>query len=138
MTKAMTGGVAGLASLLAAPWAVQAQDAAQGRDLYDRFCAACHGANGQGDGVMQEVLTLSPTDLTGLTAEAQGEFPLVYVIRRIDGRHPILAHGGEMPLFGSWFEGDGPDVALSGPGGQPVMVSRPIADLVAYLEQLQR
>ena len=42
-----------------------------------------------------------------------------------------------MPLFGAWFEGEGADVAMQGPGGQPVMLSRPIADLIAYLMEIQ-
>ena len=28
-------------------------------------------------------------------------------------------------------------VAMAGPGGQPILMSRPIADLVAYLMEIQ-
>ena len=42
-----------------------------------------------------------------------------------------------MPLFGRWFEGVGADVALPGPGGQPILMSRPIADLITYLQEIQ-
>jgi hypothetical protein len=84
---------------------------------------------------MAEVLTLPPTDLTALNAA--GEFPVLRVARQIDGRNRLLAHGGEMPIFGAWFEGEGADVAMPGPGGQPVMLSRPIADLIAYLMEIQ-
>jgi mono/diheme cytochrome c family protein len=122
-----------IAALLAAPaWA---QDADRGAALYQAHCAACHGASGQGDGPMAAVLTLPMPDLTALTAG--GDFPLLDVIYQIDGRAGTIAHGGPMPVFGSWFEGDGPDVALAGPGGQPVLVSRPIADLVAFLQEVQ-
>jgi len=113
----------------------QAQDAAEGAALYARFCAACHGDDARGGGVMTPVLTVVPPDLTALSAA--GAFPLLRVVRQIDGRDPLLAHGGEMPLFGMWFESDGADVALSGPGGQPLLVSRPIGDLVAYLISVQ-
>ena len=114
---------------------VPAQEAETGATLYADFCAVCHGPGGQGDGPMAEVLTLPPADLTALN-EA-GEFPVLRVARQIDGRNRLLAHGGEMPIFGAWFEGEGADVAMPGPGGQPVMLSRPIADLIAYLMEIQ-
>lgn len=123
-----------MAALALAPPAM-GQEAATGALLFRDFCAACHGASGQGDGTMAEVLTVPPADLTVLS-EA-GAFPVLKVARQIDGRDPLLAHGGEMPLFGSWFEGQGADVAMQGPGGQPVMMSRPIADLIAYLMEIQ-
>jgi mono/diheme cytochrome c family protein len=118
---------------LASPLA--AQEAEVGAALYADFCAVCHGAGATGDGPMADALTVPPPDLTMLGAD--GDFPLVDVARQIDGRDPVVAHGGEMPLFGAWFEGDGADVAMQGPGGQPVMLSRPIADLIAYLMEIQ-
>jgi len=124
-----------LAATLAFSGAAAAQDAAEGERLFGRYCAACHGDDARGSGVMTEVLNVVPPDLTVL---GQGEaFPLLQVVRQIDGREPMLAHGGEMPIFGMWFDGDGPDVALPGPGGQPLLVSGPIGDLVAYLISVQ-
>lgn len=120
---------------LAAAMPGHAQEAEVGAVLYADFCSVCHGASGQGDGPMAEALTVPPSDLTRLGAG--GDFPLLDVARQIDGRDPLLAHGGEMPLFGVWFEGDGADVAMQGPGGQPVLLSRPIADLIAYLMEIQ-
>lgn len=120
---------------LAAAAPVSAQDAEVGAALYVDYCSVCHGTSGRGDGPMAEALTVPPTDLTALAGD--GAFPVLRVARQIDGRDPLLAHGGEMPLFGPWFEGDGADVAMSGPGGQPVMLSRPIADLIAYLMEIQ-
>ncbi|MCU4653564.1 cytochrome c [Roseibacterium sp. SDUM158016] len=114
---------------------VQAQDAEEGRALYTDFCAVCHGESLQGDGPMAELLRVEPADLTQLMKE--GGFPVLDVAQRIDGRMQLRAHGGEMPLFGSFFEGQGRDVAMVGQGGQPVMVSRPIADLIAYLMEVQ-
>ena len=112
-----------------------AQDAGAGAALYGDFCAVCHGPAGRGDGPMAEALTVAPPDLTMLAED--GEFPVLRVARQIDGRDPLVAHGGEMPLYGQWFEGDGSDVAMTGPGGQPMMLSRPIADLIAYLMEIQ-
>jgi mono/diheme cytochrome c family protein len=124
-----------IAACLALPGMSHAQDATEGATLYADFCAVCHGVSGTGDGPMAEVLTVAPTDLTAL-AGGDG-FPILRVARQIDGRHPIQAHGGAMPLYGQWFEGDGADVVLQTESGQPVMMSRPIADLIAYLMDLQ-
>ena len=120
---------------LSLPAPVLAQDAMTGGMLYADFCAVCHGADATGGGPMAEALTVAPPDLTMLAAE--GAFPVLRVAGQIDGRDPLLAHGGAMPLFGPWFEGQGADVALPGPGGQPVMMSQPIADLIAYLMEVQ-
>lgn len=126
---AMTAG-----TFLAAPLA--AQDAAAGEALYLRHCATCHGIEGTGRGPMAAVLTLQPTDLTGLAARNDGVFPTIRVARRIDGRDPLVAHGSPMPVYGDFFEGD--DMAMKTPDGQPIMTSRPVVDLLAYLQGLQR
>lgn len=126
-------GIATLLAALAGPAA--AQDAEQGEWLYGGFCATCHGETGKGDGPMTEVLTIQPADLTQLSAGNGGTFPVLRVARQIDGRDRGLGHGGPMPLFGRFFEGD--DVAIPAEGGQPMMTSRGIADLIAYLETIQ-
>lgn len=127
--------VAAVMASLATVAPVAAQDAIEGARLYADFCAVCHGDDLRGDGPMAPILSVPPADLTALAAG--GVFPVFDVARRIDGRDPLLAHGGEMPMFGQWFQGDGPDVGLPGPGGQPILMSRPIADLVAYLMEEQ-
>ncbi|WP_299848500.1 cytochrome c [uncultured Roseovarius sp.] len=114
---------------------VAAQDARQGEELYLRYCATCHGLDATGYGPMRPVLTVQPIDLTRLTAENKGEFPLVRVIKRIDGRDPLVSHGSPMPIYGELFEGQ--DISLKTEAGQPIMTSQPVADLVAYITSLQ-
>ncbi|MBF9032172.1 c-type cytochrome [Rhodobacterales bacterium HKCCE3408] len=123
-----------LAACLALPAA--AQDAGEGRELFQTYCTACHGIGGRGDGRMAPILTVLPPDLTGLAARNGGDFPVFAVARQIDGRDPMLAHGGDMPIFGRWFEGEA-TVAMQAPSGQPILLSRPIADVIAYLEGIQ-
>jgi mono/diheme cytochrome c family protein len=123
------------AATLATAGAARAQDAAIGAQLFAEACAVCHGAEARGNGLMAPVLTVVPPDLTRLGEG--GRFPVLDVVRHIDGRERRPAHGGDMPIFGRWFEGDGVDVAISGAGGQPMLVSRPIADLVAFLLTVQ-
>jgi mono/diheme cytochrome c family protein len=115
--------------------AAVAQDADEGGALFERHCATCHGIDAKGQGPMAGVLMIQPVDLTRLAAGNDGTFPLLRVIRRIDGRDPLVSHGSPMPVYGDFFEGD--DTAMKTTSGQPVMTSRAIADLVTYLQGLQ-
>lgn len=125
--------IAAAAAALAAP--AGAEDAKAGQETYERYCASCHGLEATGHGPMRSVLTVQPVDLTGLTVENGGSFPLIRVVKRIDGRDPLVSHGSPMPVYGDFFEGN--DVALKTDAGQPIMTSQPVADLVAYLRTLQ-
>ena len=122
--------------LLLAALPAAAQDAAEGEALFATYCATCHGLDAGGGGPMAELLAIQPPDLRALSAGAGGAFPTERVVFRIDGRDSLTAHGGPMPLFGAFFEGDG--TAVKAPNGQPVLTSRPVADLVAWLESVQQ
>ena len=115
--------------------AAAAQDARVGERLYTRYCTACHGADGAGDGPMVRVLTLDPPDLTQLAAQNGGTFPRRRVIWRIDGRDPVLAHGNEMPIYGDLLSGARLDIRDE--TGETIRSTRPIGDLIAHLESLQ-
>ena len=112
-----------------------AGDVATGAGLYFSYCAACHGLEARGDGEMAGILTILPSDLTRLSEANDGAFPITDVVRQIDGRDPLMAHGGVMPLYGEFLEGD--DVAIPSEAGQPIMTSRAIADLTAFLKAIQ-
>jgi mono/diheme cytochrome c family protein len=127
-----------LALLLAAPAAAQEiepGDAREGAEIFATYCAACHGIEGRGDGRMAPILTVLPPDLTQLQKGNGGVFPVSAVVFQIDGRDPVLAHGADMPIFGEFFQGF--DIALQSETGQPIMTSKPIADVVAYLREIQ-
>ena len=110
-------------------------DAMNGKVVFERHCAACHGLEATGHGPMVTVLTLPPADLTKLSAKNDGAFPLIRVVKRIDGRDPLVSHGSPMPVYGDFFEGQ--DVMIKGQSGQPIATSQPVADLVAYIQSLQ-
>jgi mono/diheme cytochrome c family protein len=114
---------------------IEIGDAREGAELFVTYCAACHGLEARGDGRMAPILTVLPADLTQLSAANGGVFPTARVIFQIDGRDPVLAHGADMPLFGMFFQGF--DTALKTETGQPIMTSKPIADLVAWLGEIQ-
>lgn len=124
------------ATLIAAAGPMVAQDATVGAGLYATHCAACHGAEARGNGPKAPELNPQPADLTALMAGNGGTFPLLRVASRIDGRAPLVAHGSPMPVFGPFFEGV-LSVAMKTDSGQPVMLSQPVADLIAWLQAVQ-
>jgi mono/diheme cytochrome c family protein len=74
---------------------------------YVRYCSACHGRDGKGDGPVATWLTAKPTDLTQLAKNAGGEFPMLKVIQSIDGTTAVRAHGdSDMPVWGDRFRAD--------------------------------
>jgi mono/diheme cytochrome c family protein len=115
--------------------AALAQDATEGAAHFREYCATCHGIEATGAGPMAGVMVIKPADLTTLAARNGGVFPTERVVARIDGRDPLVSHGSPMPVFGRFFEGR--DVSVKTPDGQPLLTSRPIADLLAWLETVQ-
>ena len=83
--------------------AADAEDA--GHDLYVRYCGACHGPAGKGDGVASSFLRPKPIDLTQIAKKNGGTFPTQKVAEAIDGRATPRVHGDPaMPVWGEMFE----------------------------------
>src|SRR5579863_948889 len=75
-----------------------------GRQMYDAYCASCHGQGGTGNGPAAPALRVSPTDLTQLAAKNGGSFPGPRVAQVIKGDLSMPAHGSkEMPVWGPVF-----------------------------------
>jgi len=106
--------------------------AASGAGLYVNYCASCHGPRAKGDGEMAAALKKKPADLTTIAQRNGGKFPADIVFRTIDGRNPVLGHGGQaMPVWGNAF--------LRADGGTTAEVARARVDaLVNYLESIQQ
>lgn len=72
--------------------------------LYLSYCSACHGTTGRGDGTLAAILEVEPTDLTQFASANGGVFPFRSVLRAIDGRTTVRAHGDTaMPVWGKVF-----------------------------------
>ena len=112
-----------------------AQDLGEGENLFLDYCATCHGRNATGDGPMAPAMSLQPTDLTQLQLRNAGTFPSMRVIKRVDGRDPLVSHGSPMPVFGEFFEGRG--VAFTIDSGEKIMTSQPVIDLLVWLQSIQ-
>lgn len=98
----LVSAVIGLLCVVAGAWGGEAE---QGRDLYLRFCASCHGMQGKGDGAVSKLLKIKPTDLTLLKKRNKEVFPLEQVMTSIDGTRVVRSHGeAEMPVWGEVFE----------------------------------
>ncbi|WP_113912635.1 c-type cytochrome [Roseovarius dicentrarchi] len=122
------------AMIIAAP--ATSQDIAEGERVFQHRCASCHGLDADGNGPMAPVLLLQPTDLTQLQRGNGDDFPLKKVVWRIDGRDPLVSHGSPMPVYGDFFEGS--DVTLQTASGEAIMTSQPIADLIAWIQSIQK
>lgn len=77
-----------------------------GASIFRNYCAACHGADGQGNGPASKALKREVPDLTKLSQRNGGAFPAVHVRTTImfgdDG--PLPAHGSkQMPIWGPFF-----------------------------------
>jgi mono/diheme cytochrome c family protein len=104
-----------------------------GGELFDRYCAACHGASGVGDGPVAASLIKQVPDLTRLAERRGGRFPRGEVRDIVDGRSPVLAHGTQqMPVWGRefWVE-QGEDIEAERRARS--MIDR----LIDYLETIQ-
>jgi hypothetical protein len=103
-----------------------------GGELFQRFCASCHGETGRGDGPVAPGLAVAVPDLTAISRR-YGEFPAARIRETIDGRGVIEAHGARsMPVWGYefWVE--------EGADAEAEREMREVIDrLVEYLETLQ-
>lgn len=105
-------------------------DSMRGADLYRVYCASCHGRDGQGHGPVAATMKIEPSDLTALSIHAVGMFPRARVTLLLTGDGGPAAHGsGDMPVWGPIF---------SGLDDSPARVKVRIANLVAYLESIQK
>jgi len=72
----------------------------EGRRMYERACASCHGVDARGDGPVAPTLKKRPANLTLLAARNGGTFPRDQVIAAVTGATPIPAHGtADMPVW---------------------------------------
>ena len=122
--------------LVAGAAAAQDADPSDGQELFRLHCAQCHGADATGGGPMAEMLAVATPDLTVLAANNGGGFPTAEVARQIDGRDRMLAHGGDMPIFGPYLEAD-QNIPLRLPSGQTMLTGLPLANIIVYLESIQ-
>lgn len=105
---------------------------ATGEELFQSYCAICHGTDGAGNGPMTEHLKLPPADLTRIAARRGGNFPDEQIYQIIDGRVPVAGHGtGDMPIWGQTLK-------ESEHLKNEKQVRQSINNLVSYLKSIQQ
>jgi mono/diheme cytochrome c family protein len=103
---------------------------ASGPEMFNTYCAVCHGKDGKGAGPAAEALKAPPTDLTSLAAKNGGKYPAMKVSSVIRGEDVLAAHGSrDMPVWGKLFW------TIS--GGNDAEVLQRVANLNKYIESLQ-
>lgn len=105
-----------------------------GMEMYQTFCASCHGVGGKGDGPVAPLVKIGVPDLTRLAQRDGGEFPTEDVRRIIDGRFDRPAHGPrDMPVWGwQFYNSTSMDDA-----NERARVDALIGRLVDYLRSIQ-
>ena len=63
------------------------------RALYLRYCSACHGNLGDGDGPVAKYMTPRPTNLSLIMKKHDDTFPFQGTLKQLDGLDNIRAHG---------------------------------------------
>jgi mono/diheme cytochrome c family protein len=75
-----------------------------GQELFDYYCAVCHGKDAKGGGPAADALKKAPADLTQISRKTGGKFPEIHVMRVIKGDDTVGAHGSrDMPVWGELF-----------------------------------
>jgi mono/diheme cytochrome c family protein len=109
--------------------------AVEGRDLFVRYCAPCHGVSGTGDGPAAAALQPPPADLTRLRERCGEQHPWRSIITAIDGRRPVRAHGASaMPVWGQVFEHEMEERKIGWPQATTLQRERLIAEYVLTLQ----
>jgi mono/diheme cytochrome c family protein len=100
-----------------------------GKQMFETYCAVCHGPEGKGNGPAAKALKSVPTDLTRLSAQNQGKYPEMRVTNTLV-RPDVAAHGShEMPIWGDLFRSLG--------NGTNDMVTLRVVNLTSYAKSLQ-
>lgn len=124
----------GLAAALAIPSGAEAQgENPQSKEMFERYCGTCHGADGKGAGVMSGFLKKQPADLTQISKKNGGEFPFHQTMRFIDGTQDVRAHGDpDMPVWGEVFKHE-----TAGSPGQQAAIRTKILLITQYVQSIQ-
>lgn len=103
-----------------------------GQQMYANYCAACHGANGMGNGPAASALKTPPVNLTTLSAQNGGMFPAQHVMMVLRMGVDNPAHGSaDMPVWGEVMR------SLNTNQSETIVNQR-IYNLTNYLKTLQK
>jgi mono/diheme cytochrome c family protein len=109
---------------------IQQTSAASGKEMFNQYCAPCHGTDGKGNGPAASSMKSMPTDLTQLTKKNDGKFPSAKLASTLNFGSGTPAHGSaDMPVWGPLFR--------SLDKYHDSVVQQRVANIVGYVESLQ-
>ena len=74
---------------------------ASGKEMFNTYCASCHGVSAKGDGPAAAAIKGGVPDLTTLAKANAGKYPSMHIYEVIKGDRVISAHGSaDMPVWG--------------------------------------
>jgi mono/diheme cytochrome c family protein len=101
-----------------------------GKQMYESYCAVCHGKDAKGNGPAASAMKTAPTDLSQLAKNAGGKYPAAHVAAVIRGQASTPSHGSQdMPVWGPLFS------SIS--QGRQAQVHQRVTNLVDYIEGVQ-
>ena len=115
-----------------------------GKREFQNSCADCHGMDAKGNGVLAANLKVAPPDLTLLSKNNGGVFPVERIFAVIDGRTQIESHGSrDMPIWGTRYAVNAAEHFMSVPNvGVPpnleAYIRTRILNLINYLRRIQQ
>lgn len=109
---------------------VKPTNPSSGKEMFNENCAVCHGLDAKGNGPAVPALKVVPPDLTTLTKNNAGKFPMLIVTNTIRGdANMAAAHGSkDMPIWGELFRSINSNDAV---------IQLRIHNLAKYIESLQ-
>jgi mono/diheme cytochrome c family protein len=134
-TACSTGLLAQAQQQRQAPQAQQRVDF--GKREFDSNCASCHGRDGKGKGVLVDMLKRSPPDLTVLSKNNGGVFPMTRLYEVIEGSN-VPGHGSrDMPVWGADYRVKDAEHYMEAPYDAEALVRARILALLEYINRLQ-
>jgi len=109
-----------------------------GKQEYQANCASCHGVSGKGDGPIADLLTKKAGDLTLLSRNNGGVFPISRIYEVIDGTKEVKIHGTrDMPVWGQEYSVRAAEHYRDVDYDPEVYVRARILTLIDYIHRLQ-
>ena len=103
--------------------------AASGKEMFNSYCASCHGLDARGDGPAAPAMNRKPADLTALAKKNGGKFPATKVISTLM-EYNTLGHGSkDMPVWGPLLSSVSHD--------DPAILELRRKNIAGYIETLQ-
>lgn len=100
-----------------------------GKEMFQSYCAVCHGETGTGNGPAAAALKIPPANLTLLAQHNKGVYPEPHVMAILRGA-AFPAHGSkDMPIWGP---------VLSSVSNGPQEAHLRIYNLMEYVKSLQK